>query len=75
MANIDKRHAKCIITKGSTSNQNTYCGSIERYKGHYYFTPRGKIDSYRVIGSDIKQSSSLNVGNIIRIGRMKYFIK
>lgn len=28
MANIDRRNTKCIITKASVPNDNTYCGTI-----------------------------------------------
>lgn len=43
MANMDKRYAKCIVTKGSIPNDNTYCGTVEKSKGNYYFTPGTKI--------------------------------
>lgn len=43
MANADKRNAKCIVTKGSAPNDNTYCGTVEKFKGNYYFKPGTKI--------------------------------
>ena len=49
IADIDKRHSKCIITKGSSLNHNVYCGSIERLKGNYYLTPGNKVEAYKVI--------------------------
>jgi hypothetical protein len=51
MANIDRRNTKCIVTKASVPNDNTYCGTIERSKGNYFFKPGTKIDTYRVVGS------------------------
>lgn len=51
LANLDKRSPKCIITRASTPNGNTYCGTIERARGNHYFIPGTHVESYRVIGA------------------------
>lgn len=75
ISDIDKRHSKCIVTKGSAPNDNTYCGSIDRSKGCYYFIPGSTVETYKVIGSEDKNIHVLDVGNLMRVGRMRYFIK
>lgn len=40
---MEKRYAKCIITKGMCPNENVYCGNISKSKGYYYYTPGAKV--------------------------------
>ena len=73
MANFDRKFTKCIVTKANTQNSNIFCGRLEKVKGQHFFSPGSKIECFKVICN--KSSWKLKVGNLIRVGRMKYFVK
>jgi hypothetical protein len=68
-------NTKCIITKSTAAKENTYCGSIERIKGQFYYLPGTYIECYKVIGNNQNCEYKLRAGDLIRIGRMRYFVK
>jgi hypothetical protein len=56
-------------------NDNVFCGSVGRDKGHLYYQSGTEMESYRVIGMSGNSHHKLIAGDLIRIGRMRYFVK
>ena len=64
---------RCYIVGPGVYNANIFCGRIEMKSQIAYYIAGAQIENYKAVSDTIPES--LDVGNIIKVGRVKYMVK